>query len=474
VSTLYLPNELAVGLQLASPYTTGSGSIVLKTGQGAKFTHFPTIVSLIVFLTYNQGATETVVEFTVTGVTGDTLTGVAVASGFTDTNFAANDYCEGRVTSGFVSALIANLGGAPGGTSGQIQYNNATAFAGFTASGDATVVASTGVVTVTKTNGAAFAPSATTDTTNASNITSGTLPAARLPVPTASTLGGVESLVVTAHQWINTISTAGVPSSTQPAFTDISGQATLAQLPSIGANTILGNPTTGSAVPATLVSLAADADGALNFTGISHSPVVAGDLWYPSSDQGTFSIGRASGQTRLGGCIFSCGACTPVANTGAATSIFGTPAGAKGSLTIPANALQANNLLRWYLTGVYSCTGSTPTVRLDYYLNGSIVLTIPAVVTLAAAATAAPVIGLNNYISIITAGASATAAGIAQANFYNSATQSVQALSGGASPTISSSFASNANTLFDIKITWGTASPTNTFNIQNFMLFLDN
>ena len=46
---------------------------------------------------------------------------------------------------------------------------------------------------------------------------------AMLPNPGASTLGGVESYASVSHQWINAISTLGVPSSTQPAFTDISG-----------------------------------------------------------------------------------------------------------------------------------------------------------------------------------------------------------------------------------------------------------
>ncbi len=44
-------------------------------------------------------------------------------------------------------------GGTPGGSSGQIQYNNAGSFGGFTASGDATVNTGTGAVTVAKVNG---------------------------------------------------------------------------------------------------------------------------------------------------------------------------------------------------------------------------------------------------------------------------------------------------------------------------------
>ncbi len=66
--------------------------------------------------------------------------------------------------------------------------------------------------------------------------TSGTVSLA-LANPSASSLGGVQSYAAVSNQWINAISTSGVPSSAQPAFSNISGTATVAQLPS-AANTI--------------------------------------------------------------------------------------------------------------------------------------------------------------------------------------------------------------------------------------------
>lgn len=64
-----------------------------------------------------------------------------------------------------------SVGGStpPGGSSGQVQYNNAGAFGGFTVGGDGTLNTSTGSLIVTKTNGVAFGSFATG--TNAANLT---------------------------------------------------------------------------------------------------------------------------------------------------------------------------------------------------------------------------------------------------------------------------------------------------------------
>jgi len=80
-------------------------------------------------------------------------------------------------------------------------------------------------------------------------LQSGTVPTARLtgtfsgsqlPNPTASTLGGVQSFAAVSHQWINSISTSGVPAASQPSFADISGTATGSQLPNPSATTLGG------------------------------------------------------------------------------------------------------------------------------------------------------------------------------------------------------------------------------------------
>jgi len=50
-----------------------------------------------------------------------------------------------------------------------------------------------------------------------------------LPNPGSATLGGIQSFAAVSSQWINSISTAGVVSATQPAFSNLTGSATLTQ-----------------------------------------------------------------------------------------------------------------------------------------------------------------------------------------------------------------------------------------------------
>lgn len=129
-------------------------------------------------------------------------------------------------------------GGTPGGSNLQVQYNNAGAFGGFTFSKDVVVDTTTGQATVQSLNGVSFAASATVNTRDASNINAGTLNAARLPTPTATTLGAVQSFTPLTHQFLTGISVLGVESSAQPAFPDLSGTLAASQCPLPSASTI--------------------------------------------------------------------------------------------------------------------------------------------------------------------------------------------------------------------------------------------
>ena len=82
-------------------------------------------------------------------------------------------------------------GGSPGAPNGSLQINSLGSFAGIIAGGDVTFASPN--FTVVSTGGIPFAASATTNALNASNISSGTLNAARLPVINlaSSVAGGV-------------------------------------------------------------------------------------------------------------------------------------------------------------------------------------------------------------------------------------------------------------------------------------------
>ena len=105
-------------------------------------------------------------------------------------------------------------------------------------------------------NGAPIAAVATSS--SAADLTTGTLPAARLPVPTGSTLGGVQALACSASNWLRTISTAGVPACSQPAFSDLVGSVAAAQMPAL-----TGDVTTPAGGVATTIGANKVLDGML-------------------------------------------------------------------------------------------------------------------------------------------------------------------------------------------------------------------
>ncbi len=168
------------------------------------------------------------------------ITPTSIGSATTATTQSPGDNTTKLATTAFVTAAAAAAvtaatqtitltGNVTGSGTGSFAATIATSVA---LAGSPTTTTQTGSDSSTKIATTAFVAACTT--ISASNITTGTLPAGQLPNPSASTLGGVQSKAAVSNQFLTSISTSGVPASAQPAFTDISGVATVAQLPTVG------------------------------------------------------------------------------------------------------------------------------------------------------------------------------------------------------------------------------------------------
>lgn len=90
---------------------------------------------------------------------------------------------------------------------------------------------------------------------------------ADLPFPTASTIGGVQSYALVTHQWINSISTLGVISSSQPACSDLSNGAASCSTDTTNA----ANISSGTLPAARLPNPSASTLGGIqSFASVSH------------------------------------------------------------------------------------------------------------------------------------------------------------------------------------------------------------
>ncbi len=158
------PINDVLGLQLAANYTAGSGTMTLQTGQGAKITSVPTLITVVVHADYQTGTGEigNKAYYLVSAVAGDVLT-VAVADGSADRNFSAGDYVDCRPEAKFivdlnsaVATLQANVGTVPAAVLKGVSGALAAAVAGtdyVVPSGSITGTASNVTGTVTTAHG---------------------------------------------------------------------------------------------------------------------------------------------------------------------------------------------------------------------------------------------------------------------------------------------------------------------------------
>ncbi len=168
------------------------------------------------------------------------------------------------------------------------------------------------------------------------NLTLDLRPTATSPVVkyNFSLLIPASSTATFASCWVDSITFSGnpVPPGTL-FFTDISGQLVLAQLPTIGAHTYLGNNTSSSAVPSAVSSTALTAD--LNLFSSSLQGLV------PASGGGTANYLRADGT-------------------------FATPPGGGGSGTVTSvSVVTAHGL-----SGSVATATTTPAITLSTSVNG--------------------------------------------------------------------------------------------------------
>lgn len=188
---------------------------------------------------------------------------------------------------------------------------------------------------------------------------SGTASAAQLPNPGPSSLGGIESFAAVSHQWINQISTSGVPSATQPGFGDISGNTSLSQLPVIGSNAILSNVTGGSATPLgnSLTSL-------IDTIGSTH-----GDILYRNASSWVVLAPGSSGQVLQTAGAAANPSWQTVSGTGTVTSVAtnngltGGPVTSSG--TIGLASIATGNVLAYTGAGSGVPVATAPTAVLD-------------------------------------------------------------------------------------------------------------
>jgi hypothetical protein len=215
----------------------------------------------------------------------------------------------------------------------------------------------------------------------------------------------------------------------------------------------------------------------LTFTPTTDVSPANYDLWAPSSGQGVLAMQRTAGTAQLGGTIFSCGACTAVANSTTETSLFTGAAGVVGSLTIPAGTLVAGNLLRINIYGAWGYT-ATPALALRVKLGGTTILQTTSSMTPNSGTGASFAAYTPITLNVLTTGSSGTIGGFAQLSFVTTTTVFAPILvvgangAGGAGSSVT--IDTTGSLALDVTAQWNAASASNTMTLLYAALELVN
>ena len=183
---------------------------------------------------------------------------------------------------------------------------------------------------------------------------SGSVGSTQLPNPSATTLGGIESITSASHNWITYIDTSGVPHQSQPGFSDLSGAATAAQggttmtaLPACSWITVPTEGGSGNAFPSSVTNKA------IVWGVYNPFPCVTNNVAYvvgtADNTSNTYALGLLTG-TSAGTATIIASTASTAGTSFAASSGIKTIAWNAGSITVPAG--------RVYIALTSSCSSA--------------------------------------------------------------------------------------------------------------------